>query len=321
MVSKIFGSKGSVSVGAPQLPAFIQDIYDVAKPYAQKFLDNPEQYFAPSGLSEQEQMVGGLLANPFTDPAAYGRSLNAFMSPYRDIITQDINKQFEAPQSALSARASEAGAFGSSRHRGAQSDLERARLDAIANAMQGQYNTAQGQYTSGLSNLLNFGGMQRELDLQRRQAPVSAFETYMGGLTPLLSSQTYNPVTVNKGSSGLLGGLSNIMGAAPIVGQAFSGLGSAVGGISGLGGFGSALSSGLGGIGSFLGAFSDRRLKKNIKRVGELMGLPMYVFEYLWSPDKVVGFMADEVEKLYPDAVSEKDGYKMVNYGAIAWQQ
>lgn len=284
MVKKLFGSSGSTTVGAPTLPAHVQKIYDKAYDFGQQFLDNPNQFFSPMGLSEQEQMAGNLLASPFTDPAAYQRSMQSFLSPYRDIITQDINKQFESPQGALAARASEAGAFGSSRHRGAQSDLERARLDAIANAMQGQYNIAQDQYSAGLGNLLNFGGLQRELDLQQRMAPVSAFETYMSGVSPLLSSPTYNPVTTTKGSSGLLGKIGQI-------GQAAA---------------------------PFVAMFSDRRLKKNIKRIGEMAGLPLYVYEYIWSPKKMAGFMAHEVEKKYPQAVSELSGYKAVNYGAIA---
>lgn len=283
-MKKLFGKAGSTTVGAPTLPPHVQEIYDRIQPYAKKFLDSPEQYFSPSGLSGQEQMVGDLLSLPFADPKAYQKSMQSFMSPYRDIITQDINKQFEAPQGAIASRASEAGAFGSSRHRDMEADLERSRLDAIANAMQGQYNTAQGQYTSGLGNILNFGGLQRELDLQQRMAPVSAFETYMSGISPILGSQTYNPVTVKSGSGGLLGKIGQI-------GQA---------------------------VAPFV-AMSDKRLKKNIKRIGEMAGLPLYVYEYIWSPKKVAGFMAHEVEKKYPQAVSELHGYKAVDYGAIAW--
>ena len=45
--------------------------------------------------------------------------------------------------------------------------------------------------------------------------------------------------------------------------------------------------------------------------------LNVYAYEYLWSPIKFVGFIAQEVEKLYPHAVIERDGYKTVNYGAV----
>lgn len=64
--------------------------------------------------------------------------------------------------------------------------------------------------------------------------------------------------------------------------------------------------------------WSDRRLKKNIKFLGTATNeLPLYEFEYLWSNNKNIGHMADEVEALYPWAVHDFDGFKAVNYEAI----
>lgn len=62
---------------------------------------------------------------------------------------------------------------------------------------------------------------------------------------------------------------------------------------------------------------SDRRLKTNIKPVAELSnGLTWYTFDYIWG-EPSEGVMADEVEKLYPDAVFERDGYQVVDYTKI----
>lgn len=64
---------------------------------------------------------------------------------------------------------------------------------------------------------------------------------------------------------------------------------------------------------------SDRRLKTDIRPVGvdERTGLTLYEFSYKGSSRRFVGVMADEVEKLYPEAVFEmSDGYKAVNYAA-----
>lgn len=64
-------------------------------------------------------------------------------------------------------------------------------------------------------------------------------------------------------------------------------------------------------------AFSDRRLKRNIQRVGTHdLGIGVYEFDYLWGAH-AVGFMADEVEQVMPEAVGEINGYKFVNYGMI----
>jgi hypothetical protein len=69
--------------------------------------------------------------------------------------------------------------------------------------------------------------------------------------------------------------------------------------------------------------FSDRRLKKNIHKLFTRHdGLNVYEFNYKpkfdLPDDKQIGVMADEVEKLYPDAViTHSSGYKMVNYSML----
>jgi hypothetical protein len=75
-------------------------------------------------------------------------------------------------------------------------------------------------------------------------------------------------------------------------------------------------------IGGLIGAgtsaaklFSDRRLKTDIKRVGTLdNGLPVYTFRYKGHPAIQMGLMAQDVEKVNPDAVSEIHGMKAVDY-------
>jgi len=83
--------------------------------------------------------------------------------------------------------------------------------------------------------------------------------------------------------------------------------------------------SGLFGIGGSIAGslpwgtwMSDRRLKRDIKKVGEHpKGFGIYEFRYLWDDQFMTGVMADEVEAVLPDAVVEIDGYKAVNYGAL----
>lgn len=63
---------------------------------------------------------------------------------------------------------------------------------------------------------------------------------------------------------------------------------------------------------------SDRRLKENIKQVGRIGDLPVYDFNYIDSPVRISGFLAQEVEKLVPEAVVEfrrgDKNLKAVNY-------
>ncbi|CAB4166179.1 Intramolecular chaperone auto-processing domain containing protein [uncultured Caudovirales phage] len=81
--------------------------------------------------------------------------------------------------------------------------------------------------------------------------------------------------------------------------------------------------SGLfGGISSLGGAllsaqpwtWSDKRLKENIKQIGETNDdLPLYLFNYKGDPKPQIGVMAQDVEKRDPEAVREIDGFKAVD--------
>ena len=83
----------------------------------------------------------------------------------------------------------------------------------------------------------------------------------------------------------------------------------------------------LGGLMSLGGAaisrYSDIRLKKNIKKIGKLRdGINIYSYNYIDYKDlpkeKQIGVMAQEVEKVIPEAViTMADGYKAVNYALI----
>ena len=63
---------------------------------------------------------------------------------------------------------------------------------------------------------------------------------------------------------------------------------------------------------------SDRRLKKNIKRIGtHVLGIGLYTWDYLWG-QPFSGVMADEVEQVMPEAVvTHPSGFKMVNYSML----
>lgn len=76
----------------------------------------------------------------------------------------------------------------------------------------------------------------------------------------------------------------------------------------------------LGGLGGLF-ALSDRRAKKDIKKVGEAKGLGLYEYSMRGKHDdgkRHIGVMAQEVEKKRPDAViTGPDGLKRVSYGKL----
>jgi hypothetical protein len=88
--------------------------------------------------------------------------------------------------------------------------------------------------------------------------------------------------------------------------------------LQGLGTVGSA-ASGIAALAPLLG-FSDERMKTDIEKVGrdKETGLNMYAYRYKGDPKtypKVVGPMAQDVEKKYPEQVREVAGRKAVNLG------
>ena len=64
---------------------------------------------------------------------------------------------------------------------------------------------------------------------------------------------------------------------------------------------------------------SDRRLKENIKKIGEsISGLGIYKFNYIGKAKQYIGAMADEVIKVVPEAVTTmSNGFLGVNYNLI----
>lgn len=87
-------------------------------------------------------------------------------------------------------------------------------------------------------------------------------------------------------------------------------------------GFGNLLGAAQLGIGA-ASAFSDIRLKDKLIKIGSRNGLNLY--RWCWNEEAeklglegdAIGYIAQEVERKYPDAVSEHSGYKMVNYAIL----
>ena len=65
--------------------------------------------------------------------------------------------------------------------------------------------------------------------------------------------------------------------------------------------------------------WSDRRLKENIKKIGEsISGLGIYKFNYIGKAKQYIGAMADEVLKITPKAaILGDDGFYRINYDLL----
>jgi hypothetical protein len=168
-----------------------------------------------------------------------------------------------------------------------QSDLMRMLQSGAQFGNLGQQ--AQGMRSNDINDLLRTGTDRQQTEgdqleaqyrefLRMQDAPMQRYQQLMGMLTGAPTDRTETSTTRKKNSV-----FGDILGVA--------GLGASI--------------------------FSDRRLKHRIVRIGELAGLPLYSFRYLWSNAPQMGFMADEVERIIPEAVGRAFGFKTVNIGKV----
>ena len=230
--------------------------------------------------------------------------------------TQYLDPQFQQSNAQLSNRLANQGITqGSEAYNNAMLNQSNAQQQAYESARQQAYSQgmigAQQQYQQGL------GTRQQQIAEQQtlQQNPLNMLNATRTGQ----QMQVANMPNVGQSNPAVLQAVAgpDMLGAASALGQYNQGVYNA----------GSASSSGMmsGGMGMLgsLGAagiskFSDRRLKTNIKRIGtHALGIGLYTWSYLWG-EPSTGVMADEVEKVMPEAVLlHPSGFKMVNYTMI----
>lgn len=152
---------------------------------------------------------------------------------------------------------------------------------------------------------------QAQFEPLQRYASLISGQGQQGGTTSTQSPYFTNPLASALGLG--VGGLNlyNGLGKAGLLSSTTPSSLGAFGGSS-LAGWGVAEEmAALGG-----GFFSDRRLKTNVERVGtHRLGIGVYTYDIFGQ--RQIGVMADEVEKVMPDAVGEVGGFKTVNYGKL----
>lgn len=268
--------------------------------------------------------------------------IQSFMSPYTqnviDASMRDLARQRDISLNELGAAASAAGAFGGSRQGIAEAETQRAFAETAAEtaarlreagfsqaaglaqadlaqrmaAAQGGMGAAGAglqQQVAGLGAQMAAGEAERVLN---QQALDALYEQYM--------LQMQYPLTQFGVATGAAGAIPAGYGTTTGTKTERDPMGT-IGGI--LGGIGSA-GKGMAAMGFM--PFSDARLKENIRSLGQVGDFNLY--EWDWNEegiaagageDPTYGVIAQEVEKIRPEyVVMGDDGYRRVNYGAIA---
>lgn len=164
----------------------------------------------------------------------------------------------------------------------------------------------QGQRYGAMRQLLGTQGSQQELGTN--------WASILGGISQQPYQVSYAPLAqlYQQGAS-VLGQQT--------VGQVSPGVNWATQVPSLMQGVGSLAGAAVGGLAL---AYSDMRLKDlMVARYDEdgretIAGVPTYDFRYAWDPDtRLSGVLAQDAEKVHPEAVQEVGGWKAVDYGKL----
>jgi hypothetical protein len=220
----------------------------------------------------------------------------------RGMSTQEIQDQLNAFNAANQQNQSFATA----------NELAEIQANNAASLAQGQFGNQALSAEQQFNNAVLAANRDRATqdELIQRQTPLNEFSALMSG------AQVSQPNFVNTPQPGVqavdVAGIYNNNYA-----QQTEQYNAMVGGLAGIGG---AIAKP-----AATAAFSDRRMKQNIHKLGSLgRGINLYEFEY--KPKLIadgglrhIGVMAQEVERSMPDAVIETDsGYKAVDYDRVA---
>ena len=266
--------------------------------------------------------------------------IQSFMSPYTqnviDATMRDIGRQRDIAINEAGTAATRAGAFGGSRHGVAEAETQRAfaeqAADTAARLREAGYTTAAGMAQADIAQRMAAAqggmatagaGLQQQLTGLGAQMAAGEAQRALGqqGLDALYEQymlQQQYPLTQFGVLTGAAGAIPAGYGTTTTVQRDPMG---SLGGL--LGGVGSA-GKGLAAMGFM--PFSDARLKENIRSLGQVGDFNLY--EWDWNDEGVAagaggdptyGVIAQEVEKIRPEyVVMGDDGYRRVNYGAIA---
>lgn len=280
--------------------------------------------------------VAGYQPGTFT-----GGNIGAYLNPYLQNVEANALSGLESQrlrsQQGIAQSARTAGAFGGSRQGIAEalSNVETARQagDLSAKIRAAGYDTAAGLMQTDMDRALKgqdlrlrAGGQMSDIagaGQKALYADAAALESI--GKTQQAQQQAFLNDAYQRYQAernypiDMLNLRIGATSAVPGVGtttQSTSGGGNSM--LSFLGGLGSA-GTGLASLAPLFG-FSDERMKTDISKVGKdkETGLDLYAYRYKGDPKsypKVVGPMAQDIEKKFPDQVKDIGGRKAVNLG------
>lgn len=260
-----------------------------------KWPDGTPKYTATTTLSPQYQKIAdalaggaGTLATNLQSQAGQPLDWSQQQGFLNDLTDQNLDPVWERNMESQRTQLINQGLMpGSEGYRRAMDSFQRSRSSAYNDARLNNYSTA----------------LQSQLAL--RNQPINE-------LSAFLSGSQVSPSFTATSQTGVAG--TDIIGAiqgadamrANSYNQQMNQWNNTFGGLFSLGG-------------SAMKAFSDKRLKKDVRSTGEkVAGIPIKTFGWKGKQGRDVGVLAQDVEKKYPHLVEmDPSGYRKVNYGGL----
>lgn len=169
------------------------------------------QLFTPIGLTAGEQQAQSLTQLPNSEEGVQSL-ISRFMNPYMQSAYDTINREAEGNYSLSKQALNNAGQFGSNREILGAVNADEARLRAIGEAQRTGFNSALGtglaQNQQTIENLMNMGGVEREIGLAGSRAPLDALLAFAQILGTLPSTAKGTSSSKSDSVGGFLPGLS-----------------------------------------------------------------------------------------------------------------
>lgn len=296
---------GTTDAGNPQYKAIT-----TFSPAQQQLLDLQNQGSLNLGNLGIQQLgrISDAVSTPFSlsSLGAAPTFDDAYVQSAKDAILQRNQPQMDRDRQAL---------ITSLANQGITDPASAAYMSAIDELNRKQNDFSLGADTAAMAAATQKFGAQeaaRQQAIQEytlgRNAPLSEYAAFMGQSSPTLPQFTSTPTATVQ--------------PADITGPTYAGYQGQLSNYNAGLQADAATRGGLFGLGGSLGAagilkYSDRRLKKNIRKCGTLAnGLNLYCYQYIWgTPD--VGVIAQEVLAIKPEAVHVIDGFLAVDYSKL----
>lgn len=285
-----------------------EQIQKYTNPYLQDVLNFSIKDMEDAAAQRREQMRA-IASRSGNDFASSGASANRFQVE-GDLADRSLYREIGGLSATTRANAFNTAAGLASDERGRQYNASGA-LGNLANT-----NSVLGAKDVGMLGAA--GDLESMPQQNERQHLMDSVNTYNAATNAAQPSvQQYQKTSPLSQILGLVGTVGTIAAAPFTGGASLLGLPAAATQASAALGGGGMGTGGLSNPMSSAGRPSDRRLKRNIKRIGtHSLGIGLYVWDYLWG-EHSSGVMADEVKQVMPAAVSKVAGFDVVNYSMI----